>query len=55
VEEAVLAQVLPPDITCSTNAGLVVPGSTLLVRVVVVLTTGNVKGSQTLKIVRPAG
>lgn len=52
-EESVVAQVDKTLTTYSTDVGLVAPGSVALFKVYVVLTTGNEKGSATVKITRP--
>ena len=40
-------------LTFSSDAGLTVPGTTIAVKVFVILTTGNERGSNTLAITRP--
>jgi hypothetical protein len=52
-DESVVADVLPPDTTFSTNQGLLAPGATALFRVYVVLTTANEKGSNTVSVTHP--
>ena len=51
--ESVVAEVDESLLTYATNVGLAAPGSVALFRVYVVLTTGNEKGSATVKVTRP--
>ena len=52
-EETALASVPKAQTTFSTDAGLAAPGTTALFKVYVVTTTGNERGSATVKVTRP--
>lgn len=52
-DESVVASVGPTETTLQTDVGLAAPGAVALYRVYVVLSTGNEKGSATVKITRP--
>jgi len=52
-DESTIMNVAPGTLSFSTLVGLVAPGATALFRVYVVLTTGNIKGSNTVSITRP--
>ena len=52
-EESVVDEVLPGTLTLSTLEGLAAPGASAVFKVYVVLTTGNEKGSNVVRITRP--
>lgn len=52
-EAETIAQVFPPALTYSTDHGLVAPGSSVLLAVFTVNTTGNEKRSNVVKVTRP--
>ena len=52
-DETAIASVAPSVTTFATSDGLTAPGAVALFRVYVVLTTGNERGSTTVKITRP--
>ncbi|MBX7131348.1 MAG: hypothetical protein K1X67_01590 [Fimbriimonadaceae bacterium] len=52
-EAETIAQVFPPALTYSTTHGLVAPGSSVLLAVFTVATTGNEKRSNVVKVTRP--
>ncbi|HRI42728.1 MAG TPA: hypothetical protein PLL78_08650 [Fimbriimonadaceae bacterium] len=52
-EAETIGQVFPPGLTFSTDHGLVAPGSSVLLAVFTVTTTGNERRSNVVKVIRP--